>query len=91
MDPHLHLSCRHSGLLSALGLALADVVHEAQEPCALAYVPETFVQLDQRLSRLEQECVEVLQTQGFSRCGLQGRLARRQPSGNLLASPRSLG
>ena len=31
--PHCRGPCprRHSGLLSALGLALADVVHEAQE------------------------------------------------------------
>ena len=28
---------RYSGILSAYGLALADVVHEAQEPCALKY------------------------------------------------------
>ncbi len=28
---------RYSGILSAYGLALADVVHEAQEPCALTY------------------------------------------------------
>nr|KAF6395886.1 5-oxoprolinase, ATP-hydrolyzing [Molossus molossus] len=61
---HIH---RHSGLLSALGLALADVVHEAQEPCALPYVPETFVQLDQRLSRLEEQCVDALLAQGFPR------------------------
>ena len=26
-----------AGILSAYGLALADVVHEAQEPCARAY------------------------------------------------------
>lgn len=61
---HIH---RHSGLLSALGLALADVVHEAQEPCSLSYTPETFAQLDQRLSRLEEQCVDALQAQGFSR------------------------
>ncbi|XP_064124272.1 5-oxoprolinase isoform X5 [Loxodonta africana] len=61
---HIH---RHSGLLSALGLALADVVHEAQEPCSLPYAPETFVQLDQRLSRLEEQCVDVLRAQGFPR------------------------
>uniref|UniRef100_A0A452V670 5-oxoprolinase, ATP-hydrolysing n=1 Tax=Ursus maritimus TaxID=29073 RepID=A0A452V670_URSMA len=61
---HIH---RHSGLLSALGLALADVVHEAQEPCSLPYAPETFVQLDQRLSRLEEQCVDALRTQGFPR------------------------
>lgn len=28
---------RYSGILSAYGLALADVVHEAQEPCAKEY------------------------------------------------------
>jgi len=28
---------RFAGILSAYGLALADVVHEAQEPCARAY------------------------------------------------------
>lgn len=59
--------CRHSGLLSALGLALADVVHEAQEPCSLSYTPETFVQLDQRLRSLEEQCVDALQAQGFPR------------------------
>ncbi|XP_038616389.1 5-oxoprolinase isoform X1 [Tachyglossus aculeatus] len=58
---------KHSGLLSALGLALADVVHEAQEPCSLSYVAEVFPQLDERIARLEQQCVEALQAQGFSR------------------------
>ncbi len=28
---------RYSGILSAYGLALADIVHEAQEPCAKTY------------------------------------------------------
>ena len=28
---------RYSGILSAYGLALADVVHESQEPCAKVY------------------------------------------------------
>ncbi|XP_072458758.1 5-oxoprolinase isoform X2 [Notamacropus eugenii] len=61
---HIH---RHSGLLSALGLALADVVHEAQEPCSLPYTPENFSQIDQHLSRLDEQCVEALQAQGFPR------------------------
>ncbi|XP_074059206.1 5-oxoprolinase [Macrotis lagotis] len=61
---HIH---RHSGLLSALGLALADVVHEAQEPCSLLYIPENFPQIDQRLSKLDEECVEALRAQGFLR------------------------
>lgn len=68
----LSLSRRHSGLLSALGLALADVVHEAQEPCSLPYAPETFAQLDQRLGRLEEQCVEALRAQGFPRWGSGG-------------------
>lgn len=28
---------RYAGILSAYGMALADVVYEAQEPCAHAY------------------------------------------------------
>lgn len=60
------MSPRHSGLLSAVGLALADVVHEAQAPCALPYAPDSFPHLDQRIQELEQECRDVLQEQGFS-------------------------
>ncbi len=30
---------RYSGILSAYGIALADVVHEAQEPAADIYEP----------------------------------------------------
>ena len=29
--------CRYSGILSAYGMALADVVHEAQRPLACEY------------------------------------------------------
>ncbi|KAH0617312.1 hypothetical protein JD844_015349 [Phrynosoma platyrhinos] len=57
----------YSGILSAYGLALADVVHEAQEPCALPYGPGAFAQLDQRIATLEQECMEALEAQGFAR------------------------
>ena len=37
------LLCRYSGILSAYGLALADVVYEAQEPCAVLYEGATAV------------------------------------------------
>lgn len=86
--PSLYGPCphRHSGLLSALGLALADVVHEAQEPCALPYTPETFVQLDQRLSRLEEQCVDALRAQGFPRWGSGGRPGRRGACSSLATS-----
>lgn len=77
---------RHSGLLSALGLALADVVHEAQEPCSLPYAPETFVQLDQRLSRLEEQCVDALRAQGFPRWGSQGEVEGGAGPGRGLAA-----
>ncbi len=58
---------RYAGILSAYGMALADVVHEAQEPCALHYSPENFVKIDERISVLTQQCIEELQRQGFNR------------------------
>ncbi|XP_033924706.1 5-oxoprolinase, partial [Melopsittacus undulatus] len=57
---------RHSGLLSAVGLALADVVHEAQAPCALPYEPESFPLLEQRIRELEWECRRALREQGYT-------------------------
>lgn len=57
---------RYSGVLSAYGLALADVVHEAQTPCALRYEPAAFAQLDERIAVLERQCQEALQAQGFT-------------------------
>lgn len=53
--------------MSAYGLALADVVHEAQEPCSLAYEPKAYAQLDERIAALEQECVRILEMEGFAR------------------------
>lgn len=54
-------------MLSAYGMALADVVHEAQVPCAFRYEPAAFAQLDERIAALEQECRQALAAQGFSR------------------------
>uniref|UniRef100_A0A674GAY9 5-oxoprolinase, ATP-hydrolysing n=1 Tax=Taeniopygia guttata TaxID=59729 RepID=A0A674GAY9_TAEGU len=56
---------RHSGLLSALGLALADAVQEEQEPCALPYGPGAFPRLEERLRELERRCRDGLRAQGF--------------------------
>jgi 5-oxoprolinase (ATP-hydrolysing) len=36
---------KYAGILSAYGMALADVVHEAQEPCAKIYGPGTSVSI----------------------------------------------
>ncbi|KAL9974393.1 hypothetical protein ACROYT_G011417 [Oculina patagonica] len=56
---------RFAGILSAYGLALADVVHEAQEPCARVYNKESFGYLDERIDILTQKCIEELKSQGF--------------------------
>ena len=48
--------CRYAGILSAVGIHLADVVQEAQEPCAQQLnVPgsPTNCQLEERLDRLQ--------------------------------------
>ncbi|MPC31542.1 5-oxoprolinase [Portunus trituberculatus] len=58
---------KYAGILSAYGMALADVVHEAQEPCAKVYKPENFSYLESRLEALEEECKTSLRNQGFSR------------------------
>ncbi|KAM8811123.1 5-oxoprolinase [Eudromia elegans] len=58
---------KYSGVLSAYGLALADVVHEAQAPCALRYEPAAFAELDRRIAALRHDCEEALRAQGFSR------------------------
>ncbi|KAK7115257.1 5-oxoprolinase-like [Littorina saxatilis] len=56
---------RYAGILSAYGMALADVVHEAQEPCALVYNAGDFGEIDSRVDRLKAECVTKLKQQGF--------------------------
>ncbi|PIK47735.1 putative 5-oxoprolinase isoform X1 [Apostichopus japonicus] len=56
---------KYSGILSAFGMALADVVHEAQEPAALVYTKESFDRVDERIGVLTKECVAELKRQGF--------------------------
>lgn len=56
----------HLGILSAYGMALADVVQEAQEPSAKIYCEENFPYFDQRLSELQENCRQSLKKQGFS-------------------------
>ncbi|CAH1778849.1 unnamed protein product [Owenia fusiformis] len=56
---------KYAGILSAYGMALADVVQEAQEPCASHYEPKAFPHIDDRLDVLTKQCTEQLQTQGF--------------------------
>ncbi|KAM9308642.1 5-oxoprolinase [Gastrophryne carolinensis] len=58
---------KYGGVLSAFGMALADVVHEAQEPCSLVYSKDSFPLLEERIAILERQCTEALQRQGFHR------------------------
>ncbi|XP_077982211.1 5-oxoprolinase-like isoform X2 [Glandiceps talaboti] len=62
---------RYAGILSAFGMALADVVHEAQEPCALTYQTESFQYIDDRIEAMKKKCVEELERQGFERSHIE--------------------
>ena len=48
-------------------MALADVVHEAQEPCAAEYKRESFKLIDNRLDELTKQCIKELERQGFKK------------------------
>lgn len=56
---------KYSGILSAYGMALADVVHEAQEPCGLVFEDKHFVAIRDLMDKLSQSCVDQLRGQGF--------------------------
>lgn len=58
---------RYSGVLSAYGLALADVVEEVQEPCSLQYERGSFGELDRRVEQLSKRCLDTLCARGFTR------------------------
>jgi 5-oxoprolinase (ATP-hydrolysing) len=58
---------KYAGILSAFGMALADVVHEEQEPTALRYgSPEAAAEIAQRVAELREKCVANLAAQGFA-------------------------
>ncbi|CAG9131512.1 unnamed protein product [Plutella xylostella] len=57
---------KYAGILSAYGMALADVVHEAQTPSAAKYTPEYYAELESQLNKLSEQCREKLRSQGFS-------------------------
>ncbi|XP_017878802.1 5-oxoprolinase isoform X2 [Ceratina calcarata] len=56
---------KYAGILSAYGMALADVVEEAQEPSAEVYEQESFARLDERLDVLTKRVRGKLAAQGF--------------------------
>uniref|UniRef100_A0A3Q1FS04 5-oxoprolinase, ATP-hydrolysing n=1 Tax=Acanthochromis polyacanthus TaxID=80966 RepID=A0A3Q1FS04_9TELE len=57
---------KYSGVLSAYGLALADVVEEVQEPCSLQYEQHSFGELDRRVEQLSKRCHDTLCARGFT-------------------------
>lgn len=64
---------RYSGVLSAYGLALADVVEEVQEPCSLQYEQHCFGEINQRVELLSKRCHDTLRGRGFTRSALAKR------------------
>lgn len=58
---------KYAGILSAFGIACADVVHEEQEPSSLAYESANFGALENRIQELTQNCIKKLLSQGFSK------------------------
>lgn len=58
---------KYSSVLSAYGMALADVVHEVQEPSSAVFSEEEKENLVQRLGQLREKATTALQGQGFGR------------------------
>lgn len=83
---------KYAGILSAYGMALADVVHEAQEPCGLLYNKENYEILKNRLDTLSSECIEKLKKQGFENIILEPFLHLRYDGTDcgLMCSPRKI-
>ncbi|KAL7269300.1 hypothetical protein RUND412_008047 [Rhizina undulata] len=57
---------RYSSVLSAYGMALADVVHEVQEPSSAVFGVEEKKGLVERLEQLKKKATDVLKGQGFA-------------------------
>ena len=56
---------KFSGVLSAVGIGLADVVQEAQEPSSLELDVANMDHLNMRLDLLESDCRSKLKQRGF--------------------------
>ncbi|ESO12019.1 hypothetical protein HELRODRAFT_105203 [Helobdella robusta] len=57
---------KYSGLLSAFGLALADVVVENQQPSSLCYREDSFAWIDARVDEMISKCNNELLLKGFT-------------------------
>ena len=56
---------KYAGILSAYGMALADVVTEVQVPCSKEYASDNFSFFNEIFAKLERQCSEELARQGF--------------------------
>nr|WP_320013869.1 hydantoinase B/oxoprolinase family protein [uncultured Desulfobacter sp.] len=57
---------RFSGIMSAYGMGMADVVTERQQPSSAVLCPQTLKDIEIIFERLEEEACQKLQNQGFS-------------------------
>lgn len=57
---------KYSGILSAYGIALADVVHEEVLPCSLVYNRSNVEVINERIGKLMDKCQHVLQQKGYA-------------------------
>lgn len=62
---------KYAGVLSAYGMALADVVQEMQEPCGLVFSLANEKIVQDKLCKLGEKCFEALESQGFARIELE--------------------
>jgi 5-oxoprolinase (ATP-hydrolysing) len=56
---------RYSSVLSAYGMALADVVHEVQEPSSAVFSSKTERELQSRVEELQRKATDELKKEGF--------------------------
>ncbi|EDW01414.1 5-oxoprolinase isoform X2 [Drosophila grimshawi] len=80
---------KYAGVLSAYGMALADVVQEVQEPSGIEFNEANAKLLKSRLDALSERCHAQLAQQGFKRIELQPFLHLRYEAtdGALMCSP----
>jgi 5-oxoprolinase (ATP-hydrolysing) len=65
---------RYSSVLSAYGMALADVVHEVQEPSSAVFSAETEIELRLRVEGLQNKATNELKKEGFDERGIRHEL-----------------
>ncbi|KAG5675741.1 hypothetical protein PVAND_005619 [Polypedilum vanderplanki] len=62
---------KYAGILSAYGMAYADVVYESQEPYGFAFETKNIEAIKNLLDKLSSQCITQLKNQGFSEENIQ--------------------